>query len=534
MYFKPLIVFCLALFLMFSCAQDPASAPESNSFLYNDETTFPSTKTWSAEEVQDYFANFAYPENPYNYKLQFYNDRHRSQLRADELAEVLEIENGMMEHMSMPIATRKTLQKEALQKPRGGSGENSIQSYSSTFWFCGYYASYDWGTFNTAVYLYGDQVYWYSSQSEYGENTNYMTNYINTMACKSYVESYCSYSYIGTYDSDSGLEMASSDLPSGDLIIWGGFLKQSAGSGEKSIQTVPGGYVASNLYPSFENWTSGFPTNWQPSISSPYNIPTAWNTQFPSANVVQNSTYKKHGSYSAAMTMDRSRGKSLSSKYFHIPETAQMEGIWGATIWVYGETQSIELSFQITYYDSDDDIIETVIMEVDGGSSSFERNLVESTYLNTDVHYVRFAFVQTGGRTTDTVYLDALSLYNFEGDVSLPVEFDTITEDPEWEAGNECWLEWRTFSELENAGFELWYIDDENENQKASDDFCMGSGNKSSATIYDYQFDLNSAAVDLLWENGYLEVFIVSKSYSGEREYHDDPADVKELEAPLR
>jgi hypothetical protein len=530
MNLKRFFVTSLTLLLMFAftqCQQEQSSIAEPR---FN--------KFWTEAEIADYMANYDYPENVWEYERQFFGNLHRSQISAAELAEAQAVEAKIRAKYEgrtleeVQAITAIQIQNGLIGLKTTGS-DYQIASVSSYFFYVTSYDSRDWYIFDTANSMYGNMVYAYSTSPwDWDTNTNYMTSTSTTTTCRNFLSANLEFSTI------TGLSSSSSEFPPCTTgLMGGGYLFKvipgfdpepgaglgnidlSSGGGNNEILAIPGQYVFSNLNPSFENWTSGVPNAWQRSISSPYNVPTAWNTYMTTSRLTQSSTYAYAGIYSARISL-RSIGRSLASGYFLIPQVKRLTGQYIAEIRMRGNPQTIKMLFCMALYDANDNLMADSSYVMTGSTSGFYENQATVTVANTP-SYVRFAVRQDIGQNSNLVYVDNLKLSNPIGeDVSLPVSYGDMYY-ADYYSYRWTRIKWYTYSELQNAGWKLFFRNSSNNIEQVSTTYIAGQGNEPNSTYYDENFYMTYSAFANMMGEYELDVFLGCQDYAGGWEYFE-------------
>lgn len=453
------IFFVLLVMILVSCGQ--MEVPNSST-----------TVSMTNAEVDQILADYAYPENPKDYV-----------------------------------------------NPLGSYGLKGVQTEvrQNYYWF--YVTSYDvldeedfsnasqttgWGNILRS-WMVGDDTHWDTDITGM-----IATSYANVAACRSFLNTYAVFCTITPVSYSISPEDECLHEISGGIWINIGF----------PIETVPSGYVETDLNPDFEDWTSGDPDAWLKTIASPYNIPSAWNNYYAFANVTESTSEYYNGSSSARLYQNRSFSRDMPSYYFEIPVMLRTTGYYTASIWFKGEDQNVTMHFNMTLFDDSDAIIETLTGVLTDDDGDWRLNVIISSDLgiNDIPKYVRFDIEQYSGQNTNYCYIDYLSFHAPNGDVSLPVFLADDIEVDLWGGGPECFVYWETSSEIENAGFSLFYENDEEEIVLAAPEFIPGQGNSASGHEYEEYFELNEDAMEV--ENVF--VFIGAKSINGVWEYFPD------------
>lgn len=498
----------LMIFTLVNCQQEQPSvvAPETS-----DLASIDMPEKWSEEQVIEYLANFEYPADRSQYKRQFFNGYHRSQLTAEQL-HAAETAVAAGDH-------------DGLAKVVGGGSKdaNKIQSSSVYFYFThDNYRDYD--VYEDAQSLYGNMVWDYGSD-DWDTNTQYMTDTGDVWDCYDYLEEYADrsdFSYPSS-STPSGSYCGSSMGAYPNIISVNPLAKVVGGRQDNNtILTVPGSYVFANLNPGFEDWTSGLPDAWQITMTATYEVPSAWHNYFASANVFESSTEYSGTSALGIVGGRGTNGKYVTSGYFELPEGVTA-GTYTAGIWHGGNTQNLTYKFHFALYDTNDALIGTEAAGncTTGTGESYALNTLDINTSTTVPKYVRFAVNLYIGQTADSVFFDHLTLSGPTGDISLPVEFGSITDSDL--VGGDIYLDWHTYSEIETSYWQVFY-EYYGDPVAVSTDSIIAAGSAPSTTYYDNKmFDFtNTNAYYQMVGAGYLDIFLGCKDYDGTWEYFED------------
>ncbi len=518
--FSSLLVAMLLAFTFISCNQEQPSvvSPEITSEY--------GSKVWTDEEIADYFVNvFERPSSPVELEIPFLGRKHRSQLSSEELQILLDKEAKIRKkYEGRTIEEVKAITeaqwRERLEVERS-EGLNMILSVSSYFFYITSYNSRDWEWFDTANTVYGDMIYPYSTNPWlWDTHTDYMTSTSTTTTCRNFLLAMCELSTIGPLVSSSTSNgNCFYTYPEETLIIYGGAMKMLPGQVRNFIMSIPGSYVKTDLNPGFENWTGGYPDAWNISISSPYNIPSTWNSYYSTANVIQSSN-EYQGTYAAQLELERNVGRSLASAYFILPGTVEA-GEYTASIYYGGDPQTVQLVLEIALYDDSDALIGSATGDMSvGASGAYKLNSI--TYdTNTDLpKYARFNVRQAVGQNRNDVRVDNLSLRGPLGDVSLPAVFGGITSQ-DYVHYRKIDLDWYTYSEVETDIWQLFYRSS-GQITAASAETEPAAGNDPNGETYSEDFYLYFSPYIKLWAQGELDVFLGVKDIGGEWEYFEE------------
>ena len=527
MSIRQILISTLAVLMvvtLISCQQDQPQvvAPENS---------FDQSKIWTDEEIAHFYENdFVRPETPMEYEIQFLGRKHRSQLSPDELQILLDKEEKIRnKYRNRTIEEVQAITRAQLENQpfTGSKSENPdmIQSVSSYFFYVEDYDSRDWEWFDTANMSYGNMVYPYSTSPwVWDTNTDYMTSTSTVTTCRNFLSAMCENSDIGPLVSSStGYSNCSNSYPEEPIVIYGGMMKlisgKSGGSDDPVIASVPTSYVETNLNPGFESWSGGYPEAWNISISSPYNIPSGWNSYYSTASVTQ-STDEYQGTYAAQLALNRNIGRSLASAYYVLPGNSE-EGEYTASIYYGGTPQTVQLVLEIALYDNTDALIGTATGNMSVGTGGAYKLNSITLDTGTDVpKYVRFNVRQAVGQNTNSVRVDNLSLRGPLGDISLPVSWHEIS-DYEYEYYRKAHLEWDTWSELGTIKWALFARIGGTQYQ-ISNDYETAAGNTSEQTFYDKSFYIHHS---LAWLNVYyygLDVYLGVQDSEGWEYFEDD------------
>jgi len=493
---------------------------------------------WTDAQIQEYFDTYDYPDDPLNYKMQFYNRKHRSQLSESELAEVLAIEAKVQEAYQGGKELRKQQLMQQIQNaeqmelyyPSTSLAKiDGVTTISAYYFYVPYQNPSDWEDFDIANMLYGLMI---EPQSYnpwvWDTNTNYMTSTSTVTACRSFLVQYAQGSTItGLISSTPTSSPASSQSPPTwgyDVPLGGSGGMLAKTTGVNGTMSVPTGYVFSDLNPSFETYSGTFPA-WNVSISSPYNIPSTWNNYYAAADVSRQTSHSA-GSYSAGLYLSRNVGKVLASGYFQLPSVAMESGDWYATIDYGGNPQSVVLAFEFSLYDIDDNLIGTgsgvISPETD---YSFKTNMIQfGAYYDTP-KYVRFAVIQQVGQNRNTVYVDNVTLTGPIGDVPLPVELLSFSIPYGYSGSTYMYTVWETASELDNSRWWLYYRNASGTLVKASSQSEPGLGNSSSGKVYTKSWYLYSSFrsyYNSLPSGSHCDIVLADESINGVIHFNED------------
>ena len=520
MNFKKIFTLTMALFVVFTftqCDQDQPSVVEPGQ-----SAEMPAV--WTAEEMIAYFDTFDYPEDPADYKIQFYNSRHRSQLTVDELAIVEAKEMAVKEAYSSGNF-------ESMIESEKDQGLAKITSGGSSLYFYVLsYDSYDYGVFYGAHYIYDDAGLYYAS-SEWNTDTDDQTLTSDVIGARAYLHEYATYCDISTLKSTT---TSNGDCfytyPEETIIIYGGLMKMLPGQVGNFILSVPGGYVFTDLNPGLEDWTGGYPDAWNISISSPYNIPSTWNSYYSTSSVVQSSD-EYQGTYAAQLISARNFEKSLASAYFILPGAVE-EGEYTASIYYAGNPQTVQMVLEIALYDDSDALIGSATGDMSvGPSGAYKLNSI-SYDTDTDLpKYVRFNVRQAVGQSRDeNVRVDNLSLRGPLGDISLPAVFGGVTES-DYESYRKIEMSWFTWSEVGTHQWKLFR--NPGSPTLVSGGAATAAGTDPNGKTYtDFDYYLFTTPWNMLTSSGELEVFLGCKDIYGGWEYFTGPNELVTIEYP--
>ncbi len=519
--FSSLLVALLLAFTFVSCDQEQPSVVSS------EITSEYGSKVWTDEEIADYFVNvFERPSNPTELEIPFFGRKHRSQLSSEELQILLDKEAKIREkYEGRTIEEVKAITeaqwKERLEKAKRSENSNMIQSVSDYFFYITNYDSRDWDWFDIANMSYGNMIYPYSTNPWiWDTHTDYMTSTSTTSACRGFLAVMVTYSYVGYLVSSSTSNgNCFYTYPEESIIIYGGLMKMLPGLAGNFITSVPGSYVETDLNPGFEDWTGGYPDAWNISISSPYNIPSAWNSYYSTANVVQSSN-EYQGTYAVQLELARNVGKSLASAYYVLPGAVE-PGEYTASIYYGGTPQSVQMVLEIALYDDSDALIGSATGDLSvGDGGAYKLNSI--TYdTDTDLpKYVRFNVRQAVGQNREDVRVDNLSLRGPLGDVPLPAVFGGITFQ-NYVSYRKIDLDWYTYSEV---GTDIWklFFRDGGQITAASSETEPAAGNDPDGETYSEDFYLYYSAWIKMTYLGELDVFLGVKDIGGEWEYFEE------------
>ncbi len=480
----------------------------------------------SAEDVQAFFKDFKYPKNPKDYKRQFFHGVHRSQLSPEQLAEY-EKEIQLRRMKKQPGISAQSSQVSTLPK----TASISVSDY---FFYVDYYSSYDYYNFEDAWEIWGDMIDWDSDYDDWNTNTAYMNDTYDVIECQEYLSFYTCCSEISDLvDSGSDYPDATTGLGSGSFINLSG----PAGSPARLAKTadIPNNYVYPDLNPGFENWGSSYPSAWNISISSPYNVPSEWNNYYRSSDVTQSTTHRS-GAYSAEIYLNRNNGRSLASAYFELNYSDQQTGEWSAGVYMHGNPQEVAVVFEVAFYDNSGSLILTESRRVQAVTSGFGVQSIEGINLNTVPRYVRFNIRQENGQNRNHLWFDDVWLKGPGGDVSLPVTLSYFNGTYYAEGPNHTFdSNWKTESETDNMEFRLYYKNAAGNFIRASDEIEPGLGSSAFGKTYAKVWNLNTSMrnyYNLLDVGDSFYMVLASVDYGGVIHFYEDKAVVVTKQEP--
>ena len=524
MNLKNLFSWSVALLLAFtfiSCDQEQPSviAPETVSDY--------GSKIWSDEEIADYFVNvFERPDSPVEIEIPFLGRKHRSQLSHEDLQILVDKETKIREkYEGRTIEEVKAMTeaqwRERLEEVKRSGNIDKIASVSSYFFYVTNYDSRDWEWFDTANMSYGNMIYPYSTNPwDWNTHTDYMTSTSTTTTCRNFLTALVDYStFTALLSSSSSNGNCFYTYPEEVLIIYGGMYKMLPGQVGNFIMSVPGDYVETDINPGFEDWTGGYPDTWNISISSPYNIPTTWNSYYSTTNVVQSSN-EYQGTYAAQLELDRNFGRSLASAYFILPGNVE-EGEYTASIYYGGDPQTVQMVLEIALYDDSDALIGSATGDMSVGTAgAYKLNSISYDTGNDIPKYVRFNVRQLVGQNRNDVRVDNLSLRGPVGDISLPAVFGGITSQDYVHYRN-IDLDWYTYSEVETDEWRLFWRDD-GEIAHVSTETVPAAGNDPNGDTYSNAFYMYWTPFSELTSEGEIFVFLGVKDIGAGWEYFEE------------
>lgn len=480
MFRYSLLILLSCLFVFFSCEQDQPASPISDNF---------EGKIWTVEEMTAYYQNvYEWPEDPAEFVPQFYEFRHISDIKPDELA---------------------------LLKA-GGGGQNTIQS-SSYYFYVTDYDSRDDYDFEDCESTYGSMFRY--ADSEWKMNTDYMTNTTTVTNAYNYADNYC-------YRSDfSGLVSSSNPLSNCANSTYQ-YYPILAKTGKQAfgniIATPTTGLVKTDLNPDFEDWTSGNPDAWLMPYDATYSIPVDWHRMFVSADVIQYTGLYYDGSTSCRLIIDENPKRNLASYYYELPSNVQFDGKFVAEVRTYGTAGNTVCGLGIALYDASDNLISGT-----GNVKAFTNmafswvNQVHEVNVTTAPKYVRFVIQQTVGQASRSIYIDDLRL-SWEGnDVSLPVTYnDDLAGEMTGYPTEDCDMTWSTASEVNSWRWAL-FSDCDHPYEMVSD-YESAMGTKATTTNYSRTFTLDEWFFDTIKYEDPQYVYLGCQDTSGEWEYFRD------------
>jgi len=483
----------------------------------------------SAEEIQQYFEEFNYPKNPEDYQRQFYDGIPRTQLTADQITAYEQVLNNQIEELYQTL----------VNPAETGLAKTSTIT-SDYYFYVNTYKPWDDNDFQLAYQIWGPMLDWESENiaqsvmalmrptpvvsGNWNTNTEYMDYTADVIECRNFLLTYAANSGISALmPSTSAYPPAGTGGGDGEPVLLGGGTTMLAKTnGVEGILTVLPGYVYSNLNPDFETW-GAYPYAWNISINAPYNIPADWNLYYASDDVMP-WTYDASYGLSTRLYLNRNTGRNLASAYFELPAEHQEQGLWSAGISFGGNDQDIMMVLVVTWFDFADQIILTEARQILTDGPFVDQSMVD-VMVSEKPKYVRFDLFQEGGQTRNYVYVDNLWLRSPVGDVSLPVILaDDISAT--FNGVNYVFCEWETCSEIDNAGFKLFYRDASNQITLVSNDFVPGLGNDPYGQPYSHNFYMLTAAYQYMVSQGDLYVFLGAQSYGGAWEYYENQGDM--------
>lgn len=514
----------LLTFGLISCEHDttPPSAFDANNM----------PAIWTADQMQDYLAKFEYPDDPNDLRIQFYNHKHRSQLRPDELA--------ILEAREQKFRDRRLARSNGV-RPDPELPKYELETVSSYFFWETDYDSREWGEFDDAATLWDEAgITWDSGESVWWINCGDQTSTTDVVNAQDYLDDECFYSdFTNLISSDPGVSACPISI-GGNIIqlfkrgIGSEFGLLGSGEGREFAIDVDAGYVYTNLNPSLESWTSGVPDAFQINPSSPDNVPTGWDVSYFGTNyLTQDDTYEEIGSYCAELYMAQrpnvTYGNNMTTGYFDVPSDYEgARGTWEATVMLSGDPDGAQIHFGIALFNDSQGLLDSDIAWADflpTSAGTYGQAVVQASSGAYDIHHVRFVVRQSPARTPGRVYVDHFALSCPYGDVSLPVNWYGPDFEAELDYNNdEVTCDWTTHAEVQNLYWKLFWRDG-GIITPASDDQVLGQGSTSNTTYYTNEdFELTLDAEKEVQYEGEITVFMGCVDYYGVWDYFEGDA----------